>query len=135
MKSFLYLALLLPIAGLAQSVPATLDINWVNPTTTTDGLPLTGSLALTETQLVLSTSPIPANFTGAPTVSVAAGTVSTRQSMTVNNGQTVFVRIRSCNKPATVVECSVWTNEVSKLVQVSTKPNVPTSVTIDLTIL
>ena len=136
MKKLLFLLLLLPAAAFGQQVNATLDITWTNPTTTEPpaSLPLTGAQALTETQLVISTSPISSTYSGVPTVVVTPTPTTARHTMQVANGGTIYVRVRACNKPGTVTECSAWSNESTRLVSVSTKPNVPTNVTITLTI-
>lgn len=135
MKKLLILfSILFSSLALGQTVPATLTLNWTAPTVTDTGLPLTGSLAITQYQLVISTSAIDPNFAGTPTVVVTAPTLTSVQAMNVANGDTLHVRIRACNKPAAALDCSKWTSEGTKLVQVSTTPEVPTNIVIDLKI-
>lgn len=124
------------LSAFAQDVPVTVTINWTNPTTTEPpaSLPLTGAYALTNTDFVVAKSPIPANFAGAPSFSVTPTLTTTNYTLQASNGDTVYVRMRSCNKPAAIVECSGWTNEVSKVIAFSTKPNMPTSVSFTITL-
>lgn len=135
MKRLLLLALsLVSFSAFGQSVPGTINLTWTLPTTGVTNLPLTGTQALTEQRLYISTSPIPANFAGAPTQTLLPGIVAATQSMQVTNGATIYARLQACNKPAAVTECSVMTTEVSKLVSIDTRPNPQTGVVINLTI-
>lgn len=138
MKHFAIAFLLLAstFAVQAQSVPASLKVDWVAPTTTTppESLPLTGSLALTEYQMVVSSDPIAANFSGIPTYVIAAPSLTMTQPLTVANHSTLHVRMRACHKPTGALECSAWTDEATKPVEVATTPNPPTSIVIDLRI-
>jgi hypothetical protein len=117
-------------SAFSQSVPGSLKIDWVQPTVSVDGLPLTGSNSLTGIEVYISTAPIPDNFTGAATVIVSGAATTTTQTVQVANGSTVYVRLRAINTAGK----SALTNQISKLVQVSAVPGVPTSVTITLTI-
>lgn len=114
----------------AQTVPGTAQIKWTLPTTTQDGLPLTGANALTSIQVFLATAPIADTSTAQPTVTLGAATTATTQAMQVANGATIYVRLKACNSSG----CSPFSNQATKLIQLNTKPNVPTNVTIELTI-
>lgn len=128
------LAALLIASGsaLAQqvTVPANVQVNWTAPTVSDEGVPLTGTLALTQYQLVLSASAIPPDFSGTPTAVVDAAQRSTASVLQIANGGTVHVRVRACNAPSGVLVCSNWTDEATKPVNVSTRPAPPTNVTI-----
>lgn len=141
-KSLLVLALLLMLGVFSQSastqaIGGSITINWINPTTTVppESFPLTGALALTEIQIVVSKNPIDPNYSGVPTIVVSPAPLTTQYILALNNGDTVHVRMRACHKPGGVnLECSDWTNEATKNIVVNTKPDVPSSVTIDITI-
>lgn len=137
MKSKLFLILCLALFASivnAQQIPVDVTANWVNPTVTTTGLALTGTQALTETQVVMSTAVIPDNFSGTPTAVVTPTLSTTLQTLTIANGGTVHVRIRSCNKPTGVLDCSTWTAEATKTVSITTTPGMPTSTTITINV-
>lgn len=116
----------------AQTVPGTVNVNWTNPTTTVNGLPLTGANALTEIRVFVSTAPIADNAT-TPTVTVTTGTTA-NHTLSVTNGQTIYARIQACNKPGGVLNCGDLSPQVSKAVTLSTKPGVPSSVSLDINI-
>ncbi len=122
MKRFLFLFFLLP--GIAAAATAT--VTWSNPTTAIDGSPLTGAQALTSTQIFLATSPIADTSTMVPTATVTSGT-STTQTIAASVGQTIYVRVKSCNQWG----CSAFSNQGSKVVPGSI-PGMPTSVTITI---
>ncbi len=117
----------------AQAVPATINVKWVNPTTTVNGLPLTGENALTEVRVYVSTSPIP-DSASTPTAIVTNGGTTANPSLAVSNGQTVYVRAQACNKPGGVLNCSDLSPQFSKPVTLSTKPGAPTAVSFDISI-
>ena len=114
----------------AVNVPATATITWMLPTTTTDGVPLTGALALTGVEIYISTSPIADDSTLAPTAVLGGNATSTVQTLTVPNGSTLYVRAKAVRG----AEKSAFSNQATKLVNVSTVPRPPTSVDIQLTI-
>lgn len=118
----------------AQQVNGSATLTWVLPTTSIEGLGLTATNALTEVQVFLSTSPIADTSTALPTVTLGAGVTNTIYTMSVANGSTIYARIKACNKPSTTTQCSAFTTQVSKVVNASTVPGVPTSVTISVTI-
>lgn len=120
-------------AAQAQTIPATLNVSWEAPTKSTpEGFPLTGALAITEYQLVISTDVIPANFSGTPTLVVTAPTLVAAYTLDVVNRSTIHARARACNKPGGILDCSIWTDEGLKPVNLSTTPSPPTNVVIDL---
>jgi hypothetical protein len=124
----LYLLALLPMVAVAQSAPATVVVNWVAPTLTADGSPLTGSNVLTKYQIFVSTQPIADGYGAPPTTEVTSGTTTT-VNMNVAAGSTLYVRVKACNSTG----CSLFSNQASKLVTILT-PAPPTSVTITLTV-
>ena len=125
MKKFLFLLFLLP--GLASA--ANITVNWVLPTTATDGTALTGSQALTSVQVFIATAPIADASTAAPTATLTATATTTNQVVTAAVGQTLYARIKACNSAG----CSIFSNQASKVVPASV-PGVPTSVTITLNV-
>jgi hypothetical protein len=120
--------LLLVTEASADSVQS-MTINWILPTTTIDGTPLTGTLALTKVQFWVSTSPIPDTAALPPGIELPAGALTRQQSITVPSGGTVYVRIKACNAQ----DCSPMTAEASKSFPVG-PPNMPTNVTITVNI-
>ena len=125
MKKFLFLLFLFP--GLASA--ANITVNWVLPTTATDGTALTGSQALTSVQVFIATAPIADASTAAPTATLTATATTTNQVVTAAVGQTLYARIKACNSAG----CSIFSNQASKVVPASV-PGVPTSVTITLNV-
>ena len=125
-------------AAFAQSVPATLNVNWTLPTETAClqpapaecvRLPLTGAYALTGVYLYVSSAPIPDNSTLEPVAS--SGTVTSMvYNQTVPNGSTLYVRVKATNAFGN----SVFSTQAQKLIQVEAPPGAPTNVTITLTI-
>lgn len=120
----------LALAGPALAATVPLTVTYELPTTgcTTvngtpvdpcDNVPLTGGAALTAIEFVVSTSPIPANFSGSPTHSVGGTNTGMSTTVNVTNGQTVYVRARARNAQGV----SVWTNEVSQLFNITVIPN------------
>ena len=124
------LCLLLPAISWAQTVPATVTLEWALPTQNTNGTPIpaTGTGSLTKIQVWLATSPIPANTTSAPTVEITPVGTTTTRTVNVAPGGTVYARLKACNANL----CSVFSNEVSA--QIAQQPGVPTNVTIRITI-
>lgn len=130
MKKLLFLLVFVPSASLAQAVSGTANLNWIAPTTASDGTtPLTGGLALTKYQVFGATSSIPNSSTMAPTVEVTAPATTATVTMTVTNGQTLYFRVKACNSAG----CSLFSTEASKVITLPV-PGVPTTVTITLTI-
>lgn len=116
--------------ALAQTVSGTANLSWTLPATSTDGLPLTGNNALTAINVYIATAPIPDNVASAPTLALTGSTTTATHTLQVANGSTLYARVRACNAGG----CSVLSNQATKLIQLSTVPGVPTSVTITLTI-
>jgi len=121
-----------PVVALAQSVnvPATLRISWILPTATDTGLPLTGALALTGVEVYIATAPIADDTTAPPTVVLGGASTATVQTLTVPNGSTIYVRVRAVRN----AERSPLSAQATAPVNISTKPNAPTSVEVQLTI-
>jgi hypothetical protein len=129
MRFLVLLALLVPFAAHAQTVPASVTLNWSLPTTAADGSALTGAQALTSCGVWLSSATIPATTTANPTAVVTPAGTSTTQSFQVAPGGTIFARVACANSAG----YGAFTNEVTKAVPVS-KPGVPTNVTISITV-
>lgn len=145
MKRFLSLAAAAVVAlaavSTAHAISAPLNISYTVPTTgctvindvqvtPCDNVPLTGANALTAVELIISTSPIPGNYSGAPTLSVTAASGQVSTNFNANSGDTIYVRVRARNQ----YRASAWSNEATKLVEVETVPGIPTNVTITLNI-
>lgn len=145
MKRFLSLlagaALALAAVSAQAAVSAPLTINYTVPTTgcTTingvpvspcDGVPLTGADVVTSIAVYVSTSPIPNNFTGDPTLVVGASPQSVNTSVSITNGQTVYVRLKALSGTGV----SDFSAEASKTFTLGVKPGVPTSVTITINV-
>lgn len=132
------LCLIVTGSALAQTVPGSLSLNWVLPTTgclvgTTPPVcnqPLTGSAALQAVHVWISTSPISDTPAGAPTLTLAAGATTATHTMQVTNGQTLYARVSARNAAGD----SALSNQVSRVVSIPVTPGVPTSLTITLTI-
>lgn len=126
------LAGVLVLAGMmatAQTVERTLSLSWQLPTHSVDGLPLTGSAELTEVRVYLSTSPI--DSPRPATITLGPGETSVEHTMAVTNGQTIYARVRACNRSsANVLQCSDYSEQASKHIVLDTTPGVPTEVTI-----
>lgn len=126
----LILFALAPLAQ-AQTVPGSVTLTWTNPTTSVDGVPLTGANALTGIEVHWSTSPIAdTDLTRAPQVTLTMPATTTAQTIQVTSGQTLYFRVRAVRG----AEKSAFSNQASKLIQVSTVPGVPTSLTVTITI-
>lgn len=123
-------AAVVPAVAQTVNVPATLRVSWLLPTTTDSGLPLTGSLALTGLEVYISTSPIANDTSAAPTLVLGGSATTTTQTLTVPNGSTVYVRVRAVRN----AEKSPLSAQATAPVNVSTQPNAPTSVEVQLTI-
>lgn len=129
---------LLAIASLtAHAATGTVNVTWQLPTfactvgvVPCDNLPLTGANALTGVEVYLSTSPIADDTTASPTVSLTADQTTASATLGVNNGDTIYARVRVRNQFGP----SDFSAEATKLVTIATKPGMPTSVTITITI-
>lgn len=125
-------------AAMAQTVSGSLSLSWVLPTTgclvgTTPPVcnqPLTGTAALQAVHVWISTSPIPDQPTGAPTLTLAAGATTATHTLQVTNGQTLYARVSARNPAGD----SALSNQVTRVVSIPVAPGVPTSLTITLTI-
>jgi hypothetical protein len=132
------LCLLLTGVAMAQTVPGSLTLKWVLPTTgcligvdpPVCGQPLTGTAALQAVHVWISTSPIPDVPTGAPTLTLAAGATTASHTLQVANGATLYGRVSVRNSASD----SRLSAQVTKLVSIPVQPGVPTNVTIELTI-
>lgn len=130
-------ALVWPLPSHAQQVPGKLNLSWTLPTTgcidfakpETCG-PLTGSGALTEVRVYISPQPIPANFAGAASITLAPTATTAQHTQTVPNGSTLYVRVRVCNSSG----CSAISNQAEKLIDVPLLPGAPVVVSIDFVI-
>lgn len=144
MRRFLIAALALAAACVspavfAQTVPASLKVNFTLPTETAClqappaecvRLPLTGAYALTGVQLFVSTSPILDDSTLEPVAS--NGTVTSMvYNQVVPNGTTLYVRVKAVNAFGPSPHFST---QASKLILVEAPPGEPTNVTLELTI-
>ena len=133
MKRILALLGFMLVAGLAmaQTVPGSAQLTWTLPTTSTDGVPLTGANALTGVEVHWATAPIvDTALTRAPQVTLSGTSTTTTQTIQVANGSTLYFRLRAVRG----TEKSAYSNEASKLIQLSTVPGVPSSLTISITI-
>lgn len=145
MKRFLFAALAALCVAPAFAVDVSSDANtsWTNPTLgcpTVNGVPtgapctspLTGADVLQAIDIYVSTSAIPDNFAGQPTLSVTGGAQTAKVTVTVPNDSTLHIRLKARN--ATGV--STFTTEVTKLVHVDVgaTPLPPTNVTFELVI-
>lgn len=113
----------------AQTVPASVTLNWSLPATAADGSALTGTQALTKCGVWLSSQTIPATTTANPTAEVTPAGTTTTQSFTIAKGGTIFARVACANSQG----YGALANEVTKVVPVSA-PGVPTNVTITITV-
>lgn len=121
------------LAGPAFAVPAQAVVGWTNPTTSTQGVPLTGTAALTEIRVYVATAPIPDVPTTAPIL--LGGNVSAHTyTQDVTNGQTLYFRVAACNGPSTARVCSALSPQASKLITLDTTPGAPSSVTVTINI-
>lgn len=130
-------ATLLVSLASAQTVPGTARISWTLPTqgcvvgvTPPACAPLTGENALTAINVYIDTQPIPADYAGAPTLTLPGDATQTTHTMQVPNGSTLYVRVRAINPAG----ASAFSNQASKLIQVDLAPGVPTDVVIELEI-
>lgn len=126
----------LSAAAFAAPVNATGTVSYVLPVLgcmqgqPTCNAPLTGADALTGIDVYVSTSPIPDTFTGPPTLSVGPAVTTTPVSVSANNGDTVYVRLKARNSSGS----SVFTAPATFVVHLAVIPNPPTSVTFTLVI-
>jgi len=146
MKRFASLLCSLALAALAlpahASVSVPVVVNWTAPTVgcstingvmvnPCDNIPLTGGDAITGYDVYMSTSVIPDNFSGPPTVSVQASANGVQTNFAVNSGQTIHVRVKV--KIASGGTSS-FSNEATQTVTLGVVPQPPTSVTVQLVI-
>lgn len=121
-------ALLLCACGLAhaQAVPVPIQLSWTNPTTSVDGVPLTGPYALTGIEIHWSTSPIADSDTNrSPQVTLGV-VATTTQTINATNGSTLYFRARAVRG----AEKSAYSNQASKQIALSTVPLPPTNLNI-----
>jgi hypothetical protein len=123
--------LFLAVGAFAQTVPGSAVLTWTNPTTSTDGLPLTGANALTGIEVHWATAPIAdADLTRAPQLTLGGTVATTTQTIQVANGSTLYFRLRAVRG----TDKSAYSAQVSKAIVLSTVPGMPTGVTLSLTI-
>ena len=137
LSALITLGFLYANAASAQTVPGSLRLGWVLPTTgcTTgvtpcDNTPLTGAKVLTGIEVYISTSPIADTSTMAPTLTLAAGATTATHTMTVSNGATLYARVKALN----VDGKSPFSPQTTKVIALPVVPGAPSSVTIELTI-
>ena len=123
----------LTVASLAyaQTVPGSATLTWTNPTTSVDGVPLTGANALTGIEVHWATAPIAdTDLTRAAQVTLTGTAQTTQQTIQVTNGSTLYFRVRAVRG----TEKSAFSNQASKLIQLSTVPGMPTTLTVTIVI-
>ena len=123
----------LTVASLAyaQTVPGSATLTWTNPTTSVDGVPLTGANALTGIEVHWATAPIAdTDLTRTAQVTLTGTAQTTQQTIQVTNGSTLYFRVRAVRG----TEKSGYSNQASKLIALSTVPGVPTSLTVTIVI-
>jgi hypothetical protein len=132
-------ALLAAPAAFAQTVTGNASYSWELPTTTSCAgvvgvcvpVPLTGANAITSVEGYISTSPIPDNPSGPPTLVLTANATTATYSGQVPNGSTLYARFRA----NTATAKGLLSAEVSKVIQVDTgPPGQITNVTVTFTI-
>ena len=133
----LILAGIITSCAQAQTVPGKADLSWDAVTTgctlgitPCNNVPLTAAEVVTGYEIYASTSPIPDTSTAAPIATVTGSVVTFAYTTTVTNGQTLYFRLKAVN----VVGKGGFSNQATKLISLQVLPNVPTSVTITLTI-
>lgn len=105
----LLLGVLLSSVAMAQtSVVA--KLNWKAPAKAEDGSALTGEQAINAYQVYVATASIPDATTAAPTFTTDGATLARNQAVTLSVGQTMYVRVRACNKSG----CGALSPEMSK---------------------
>lgn len=115
---------LLPLLGLAQTVPGSATLTWTLPT-------VSPANALTGVEVHWSTAPIlDTDLTRVAQVTLPGTAVTTAQTIPVTNGQTLYFRLRAVNATGK----SGYSNQASKLIDVPQAPGVPTSLTVTLII-
>lgn len=145
MKKSLLLSAALALAALcmpaaAQTVmPA--NLSWTNPSTLTDGTPLTGANVLTAIEVHWATAtitgaavdqaPCSNPCTGARTPQATLGVVATStHSIPATNGQTFFFRLKAVNAAGK----SMLSNEASKVASIPVPPGPPTNLRVDFVV-
>jgi hypothetical protein len=113
---------------LPTSACTTINGVTVNPC---DNIPLTGANALTNTDIWVSLAPIPNNFTGAPTLSIPAGSTSVNTNFSASSGDTIYVRLKARTASASSAS---YSNEATKTVTLGAVPGNVTSVTLTINI-
>lgn len=135
-RLLLVCSILFALPGHAQTVTGDLTLEWVLPTlgctqgASTCDAPLTGANALTAVKVYVDTAPIADTSTAAPKVTLGPTATTTTYTQQVTNGQTLYVRLKATNADGD----SVFSEQVSKLIDLPVLPNVPTNVTITLVI-
>ena len=79
--------------------------------------------------MYISTSSIADTSTAPPSLTVGPGATSTPYTLTVANGGTVYVRVKSVNANGK----SSFSNQVTRLVQLPVFPGIPANVTFTIT--
>lgn len=139
MKRLLLASLLLACStAYAQAIPVTTNMSTTAPTTTTEGAPLVGALAVVEYQWYVSNAPIPGDTVEIPTTlqpSVTSTGLTASATINVVPGGTVYVRARACIKgTATPLSCSVMTGMATRAVPKVTIPNPPSNLQVTVTV-
>lgn len=118
--------------------PVSVDIAWTNPTTASDGSPLTGVNAQTGVEVHWATATIPdapacaLPCTGARAaqVTLTSAAASTRQTVQATNGQTFYFRVKALS----ATHRSAFSNEATKVMVVAVPPGPPTGLRVDFVI-
>lgn len=126
-KCFLIAAIALASLSQAAAAAETLSLSWTNPTTSIDGVPLTGANALTAIEVYCATAPIDDNATLVPLATLGV-IEATQATMSANRGDTVYCRLKAVRG----TEKSAFSTQASKLIPLSTVPGVPTSLQITI---
>lgn len=115
----------------AQTVPGSASLTWTNPTTSVEGVPLTGANALTGIEVHWATAPIAdTDLTRPGQVTLGATAQATQQTIQVANGSTLYFRVRAVRN----ADKSAFSNQASKLIALSTIPGPPTNLQLNLII-
>jgi hypothetical protein len=121
----------------AQTASDEIKIDWTLPTfgctrgiSPCDRIPLTGDNAITQVNVYVSTSPIPDQPNTDSAIILGPGVTTAKHTVSVRNGDTIYVRLSVTNSDGT----SPLSNVVTRPVDLPVIPGVPTNVTITLTI-
>lgn len=109
MVRYLVLVALLLVSSVASAQTApTITLEWTNPTTDTNGGPLTGTNSLTKFQIWLSNTPL-TTLPATPTIELnVTSPLQTSYVYQTTYGSTVYARMKACN----AVGCSNPTGQV-----------------------